>query len=195
MLNQGKILILGMVSVAFAAAIFGWWWNYQATRHSLAFWGTVDALRVAGAPNAELLALGEPEGSESTEPHTSEQVISLGGRKYPVLAHYDVGHARGFGNVRRLLVQDQSFHWEKTPPAGATPWEFALRFSDAQGESMILLAPGAALVGSAGETRTAVLKEEAARVFAAFAAEQRPESPAGASPGSFKTDNPKLNVP
>jgi hypothetical protein len=156
-----------MIALAVTAAGFSWYWNVRTTQHCLQFWGPEAALRIASSPKAELLRLeaAHPTEADAAVGAKASVPISAGQR-------VDVSQARGFGNVRRLLVQDRSFNWSAEPPATAPAWTFALRFDDAKAASLVLLAPESGVVALDGRPGTAAMDPAAAKILAEFAAEQ-----------------------
>lgn len=168
--TEGKWLIIGMLCLAFAAAAFGWYWNLQASRHALDFWGGDVAQRIAAAPQAELLQLARlrtPAGADTSP----ADVLEVDGARYAVRKRADVSQVRGAGNVRRMLVQDASYQWPAEAIAGPD-WTLALQVQDARGSAVVLLSPEtrqAALLGHPGTVR---LDPAAAKILSQFADEQ-----------------------
>lgn len=169
--TEGKWLIAGMLGLAFAAAAFGWYWNREASRRCLQFWGAAAAAQIAAAPQAELLDLasgGTPTGA-AAEPADR---LDAAGQAYIIVQRADVSHARGFGNVRRMLVQDASYDWSAPAPAEPIRWDRALRFTGKDGPTVVLLALSAqhaALVGRPGAVQ---LDPAAATILREFCSEQ-----------------------
>jgi len=180
MLKQGQWLIVGMLTLALTAAGFAWWWNVRQTRRCLQFWGPEAALRIANAPKSEVLRFDEPqdvtESPLSAEPSSEPLVV-------------DISHARGFSNVRRLMVQDRSFDWATERPVPTPGWTLALRFDDGQAASVVFLATDGSVVALKGKPGTATLDPAAAKILADFAAEQF--APSEQAPEKSASDQPE----
>ncbi len=167
MLKQGQLLSVGMITLAAMAAGFSWYWNVQTTRRCLEFWGPEAALRIASAPKADLLQIGEMD-----QAGPAAQVVTNPAEPFVVLQRVEISQARGFSNVRRLLVQDRSFDWTTPPCSFPQSWKLALRFDDDKASSLVLLAPETGLAALNGRIGTAILDPAAAKILADFAAEQ-----------------------
>jgi hypothetical protein len=155
---------VGILALATLAAGFGWYWNVQTTRRCLQFWGPEAALRIASAPKAELLQIIDQPGTGLVFPNQEEP--------FSVCRQVDISNARGFSNVRRLLVQDRSFDWTTRPALPSQDWKLAIRFDDGKANSLVLLAPEAGVVALDGNPGRAILDPAAAKILADFAAEQ-----------------------
>ncbi len=166
MANQGKPLIGGILFLALAASIFAWWWNLASSRLCGDFWGSAAARRISGAPKVDLLILGELYDAPP-----EADVIDIDGERYGILSQYDVSAARGISNIRWLLVKDASFDWNAGPQQPPARWPLALRFSDSQEESTVLLSSGAELASLIGKRAAVSLQEPAAKLLMGFIVE------------------------
>jgi hypothetical protein len=129
-LNSGKLVILGMLAVALAAAAFAWWRQYHLGRRSLEYWGAEGARLIRAAPQVELVKLS---GAAAEAPPNS--------------LRRDVSQARGLVHARQALISDASFLWGDKP--STTPaWEYALVFRDGSREFTVLLDLSRDLAGS-----------------------------------------------
>ena len=54
MRNSGKLLIVAIFLVAFAAAGASWWFRYSATHRTVEFWGPQAAVLLRDAPHVVL---------------------------------------------------------------------------------------------------------------------------------------------
>lgn len=120
---RGKLVIVGMLLVALAAAGFAWWWNYQRAARARAFWGPA-AATIRSSTEVTALVLCET-GSESGTP------ILWAGQELPVCRTAAISDARGMLHARTSLLVDESFDW--TAPGGiggdAPAWSHAVRFA------------------------------------------------------------------
>lgn len=102
-----------MILLATALAVFAVWFQWGQTRRCLRFYGSESAHRIQLAPRVELWRLGRDDGAVRPGPE----------------ARSDVSAARGLVHLRRGLVEDANFAWDR-PAADrdADPW--ALAFFD-----------------------------------------------------------------
>ena len=85
-----------MLLVAFAAASFAWWWNYQRGQRALALFGAEAAHLIRTAPRVEFLR-PPPEGP------------------------LELSRAPGILNARTSLLSDASYEWNEPPPSLESP--------------------------------------------------------------------------
>jgi hypothetical protein len=112
--GPGSALVIALVGLAAALAVFAIWFQWNQTRRCLGFYGPAVARSVQAAPRVELWTL---------------QVDATGRQ---VVAHdrLDVSDARGLVHLRRGLVEDANFAWQGAP-VGRRPlreWDAALAF-------------------------------------------------------------------
>jgi hypothetical protein len=96
---SGKLVIIGIVGLALAAAGASWWFRYSATHRAAQFWGPEGARLIRDAPTVYLVKLPVSE-----PPH------SLVG---PVGVAYNISKARGLLHLRNALLEDRSFDWTR----------------------------------------------------------------------------------
>lgn len=112
----GTWLVVGMIALAVALAVFAVWYQRQQTHRCLAFYGIADAQRIQVAPRVELWRPAPPPGGTPSNP----------------TSRTDVSAARGIVHLRRGLVEDANFAWNLAPPSGSPA--FGLAFFDAVGD-------------------------------------------------------------
>jgi hypothetical protein len=105
--NSGKLLIIAVVTVAFAAAGAGWWFRYSATHLAAKFWGPEAVLLIRDASNVTLIRSG---------------------------ASTDVTQAHGLTHLRYALLEDRSFNWPPTETPSASEWTTRLCFANSPSE-------------------------------------------------------------
>jgi hypothetical protein len=116
--RRGTRLVMTMVGLAVALAVFAVWFQWRQTRQCLAFYGPVAARHIQSAPRVELW---EVDG-RSNQPRRRQ----------------DITEARGLVHLRRGLVEDANFEW---PAEAGQPldsgfavesagWNAALAFFD-----------------------------------------------------------------
>ena len=115
---SGKLLIIGILTVAFLAAGTSWWFRYSATHQAATFWGPAAAV----VRDARVVELWLP-----ANPHENIRSASLAVNKSDL---HDISSAHGLVHLRNALLEDHSFNW---PPITITPdveWTQGLRFLD-----------------------------------------------------------------
>jgi hypothetical protein len=127
---SGKLVIVGILFVAFWAAGISWYFRYTATRKVLQFWGPVTATRIRDAP----VVLLDPAGMLNAP--TSPAANGNGNTKT-----IDVSHAPGLTHFRNALLEDHNFIWgtldKELPPDDTEFW--SLVFQDPKtGKSSII---------------------------------------------------------
>jgi hypothetical protein len=128
--NRGKLAVLSMLLLAVALAAFALWWNVIGGQRTLAFWGREGGKRIiAEKATVELLRLAADDADGSSER------LTIGGKSYVVVARADITGARGLIHARHSLLEDASFDWEATVPAG--DYTLAARFRDAHGATTV----------------------------------------------------------
>jgi hypothetical protein len=107
---SGKIIILGILAVAFIAAGTSWWFRYNSTRRAARFWGRELTLLIRDAPEVILFRQPSRELIQFVEKNPSRA-------KFVDPAH-DISKARGVLHLRNAMLDDRSFVW----PAAGNPW-------------------------------------------------------------------------
>lgn len=117
--TSGKLVILGIVAVALAAAGTSWWFRYNATRRAAEFWGPDTATLIRDASVVKLYYVND-------DPNTVSLVR-------------DISKAPGITHLRNALLEDRSFIWPAQKIAQSPRWRWALGFSNAgQSEQLVL---------------------------------------------------------
>lgn len=114
---RGRSLVVGLVLLGLAAAVTGIAYQRLQTRRCLDFYGPAAARLVASAPRVELLTL-VPGGA-------SGRLVATAVR--------DISAAKGLVHLRRGLVEDANFAWERAGDGRRLPesaWDHAFVFSD-----------------------------------------------------------------
>lgn len=180
MVNRGKIVIVGIVGVALAAAAFSTWYHHRNQNHALEFWGTSTAVLIAEAPEVELKQLAaEPgvsdeaastEGEDEAAP--AQAKVEFGGLEWKVAADKPGLSAKGITNVRRALVLDTTFDWKTVPTDDDPSWQYALAVTDNKNWATVLFDFDSRKVALTGGKKVALLDPEANEDFRQFFAEQ-----------------------
>jgi hypothetical protein len=106
----GRRLVVGLMVLGLGLACFAIWFQWQQTRRCLAFYGSDSARQIQAAPRVELWEppAGIPGGIETA-------------------ARTDISRAPGLVHLRRGLVEDANFDWQRAANAG-TAWDAAFAF-------------------------------------------------------------------
>ena len=144
---RGKWVILTVMGISVAAALFAVWFNHRLTHRTTAAFRP-DVIRlIAGKNKVELLELdgfGERVGGDDSSPETS-QTVTVHGKRLRIVSVRDISEAAGLIHARYALRQDASFDWaasadDRISSAEFVPsWDCALRFSDAHGQALLIV--------------------------------------------------------
>jgi hypothetical protein len=129
---SGKAVILGIVSVALAAAGTSWWFRYSATHRAAQFWGPVRSQLIRRAPVVKLLRLNTSADSQTA---LGKEIGAL-----DITADVEITNAPGVLHLRNALLEDRSFHWPaKAAVSQVKQWQWALVFHDPSRHQMATL--------------------------------------------------------
>src|SRR4051794_18776886 len=104
--NSGKLLIIGILAVAFVAAAGSWIFRYNATHRAAELWGPQVAQLIRDAPVVEFRKITPPLEGALPAHESGELEQHLGG---PELIN--ITSAAGLVHLRNALVEDLSFDW------------------------------------------------------------------------------------
>jgi hypothetical protein len=111
MRDSGKLVILGIVTLATMAASASWMYRYVSTNRAARFWGSTVARCIRDAPLVELhYCAGEKAPAD---------VLSKVG---------DISYAPGLTHLRHALLENRSFVWPAGTVANEPRWYWALAF-------------------------------------------------------------------
>ena len=111
---SGRPLVAGLVLLGVSLACFAIWFQWRQTRRCLELYGTDAARQVQAAARVELW---RPSTFTDAQP-TLEAAIRT-----------DISKAPGLVHLRRGLVEDANFDWERPASTGAE-WDAAFAFYD-----------------------------------------------------------------
>lgn len=104
MANQGRIVVIGMVVVALAAAIFAWTFRLSQGQQILTFWGADAASAIRLGSEVKLIRL------EADQIDSSETLVrSL--NEVDWTAAIDISNTSGLVHARQALITDASYAW------------------------------------------------------------------------------------
>jgi hypothetical protein len=149
MSNPGKWVVGTIIAVALAAAATAWWYTYWQGQRVLTLWGAETARRIRLAPNCELWVIAPVASSDAgasmdadergRSDATNEVELRIGKRRWRVQQSVSIDQAPGFVHARQSLIDDHSFRWDGIPlPLEVAQWQYALRFRDSTGESLLV---------------------------------------------------------
>jgi hypothetical protein len=130
MQSSGKLVILGILTVALASAAASWWFRYKATSQAVKFWGPTSARLIRDAPKVELYRWSSLPASAFRSSFSRSYLESANGR--------DLSNTPGLTHLRNALLEDRSYRWPAEPmtPDG---WGWVLVFREvAPGKAAIL---------------------------------------------------------
>src|SRR5262245_53654261 len=143
-MNRGKVLALLMVIAGLLVGGFGIWFQHRQMRRITEAFSPATAMLIAYAPQVELLRLGAADEAPG-DPET----VHIHDRAYQVVGRQRIESLPEFVKVRKWLVRDENYDWNRLPAEGDTSWQFLLDASDgrqharlaldAAGEQLILL--------------------------------------------------------
>ena len=116
---SGKWVIIGILTVALAAAGGSWWFRYNATHRAAQFWGPDTTVLIRDATIVKLYYVNDDLNTLSLV--------------------RDISKAPGLTHLRNALLEDRSFIWPAQPITQPPRWRWALEFNDpGQPEQFVL---------------------------------------------------------
>ena len=164
--RTGTWIVIGMLALAFAMAAFAIWYQRGQTRRCLEFYGSDHARRIQEAPRVELWQLAPAASATRPDP----------------VSRSDISAARGVVHLRRGLVEDANFAWERPSGGDGPAPQYAFAFFDdaAAAEPATLVVVGlderGGALGVAGRPGTVTLGRIAAGLRTWLAATARDRS-------------------
>lgn len=128
--NYGPLVIIGIFGVSLALAVFAWFYRYYHGRQSLEFWGSENA---ASFYQAEQLAMLD------ITPAQPGQGEVIGGIEFEIVSSFVSTDHRDVADLRRVLLQDQSFQFDETLPPDQVEWDHAFVFEWSPGNAFPIL--------------------------------------------------------
>ena len=134
--GSGKKLVLLIAGVALVAGGTAWFYQYETTHRATKFWGPVAAPLIARPSQVEIWQFEPPVvGAEALWQSTA------------LSEPMDLSKVRGMVHLRRVLISDQNYLWDREiDPEGVT-WRWRLELADERSSALIVLAEGFATVG------------------------------------------------
>jgi hypothetical protein len=133
--SSGKLVIIGILTVAIVSAVGGWWFRYANTHGAAMFLGPSAARLIRDAPHVELIALSTARPNFAN----ANRDIDL---LFPPSDRIDISAARGLTHLRNALLEDRSYSWPAESARADAAWKWAMIFSDEDESAVLLFAPG-----------------------------------------------------
>ena len=188
---SGKLVIIGIVFVAFWAAAISWYFRYNATHRAAKFWGPETFTLIRDATQVTLYL--NPFASVAALAKNPAAVQSSFDK-----SGTDISHAPGLLHLRNALLEDQNFVWpgedEHWPNAPVDIQHWRLEFRDPQSGKVAAMqftqncSQTARLVSGKDDVYelTAISTEPMAKglreMFDEFSAPLAPDGPPGPTP-------------
>jgi hypothetical protein len=123
--TSGKLVIIGILTAALAAAGTSWWFRYHTTHRAAEFLEPQIARLIRDAPIVEFCKIDPP--LEATLPTREagqlDQLANAASRR-------NVTEAHGLVHLRNALIEDHSYTWPAQPPSAEDRWQWGLQFRD-----------------------------------------------------------------
>lgn len=120
--GRGTAIVVGLLLLGVAAALTGIWFQWRQTRRCLDLYGPEAARRITTAPSVFLMRLA----------------ASPSAGRLAAIDPREISDAKGLVHVRRGLVEDANFAWERSTQAASRlpdgAWDYAISFADPAGQ-------------------------------------------------------------
>lgn len=134
MLSRGKLAILAMLLLAFTLTGISVVWHYYQGDQAKEFWGTKSAVLIRHAAKVEVLQLRLANGVTGSE----AERLTIDNVLFDVVQKKDISQMRGLIHARHALIEDASFHWDKTRGECQGQWNCAMRFTAGDSSAIVL---------------------------------------------------------
>lgn len=131
-MNQGKWLIVAMISAGLAAGGIAWWYQYRQSVRVIELWSPEVTYQIRMAPECQLLRLT----SNPTE--DGDEVLEVDGVIWRIPQTQDISKASGIVHARQALIHDASYDWTGDPTASSSAWTEAIRFQEGSEQTTLL---------------------------------------------------------
>jgi len=127
--SSGRLVVLAMVGLAIAAAIFAWWWNFERGQRALALYGPQTATLIRKARTVEIFV--PPSAKDRSSPGSNGEAAR------PTTRQIDISRAPGLLNARTSLLDDASYAWKKDATQSSAGDYVLIRFVDDNDQAML----------------------------------------------------------
>jgi len=129
--HGGKLVIVITLILTVCGTGFALWWRNHQQRRCLELWGSDVAMQISFSPKSELLLLGDASPA-------SKDTLQVDGVTKAILQRVQVNHHKPIQDVRKALVRDDYFDWQKSLGDQPPDWKYALRLTDGEKQTVIL---------------------------------------------------------
>jgi hypothetical protein len=130
------VLVLALV-----LATIAWFYARTSDRRAQQAWGAERAALVVMAPRAELWVLSadnaDPGNTRPVDKASDDTRIDVDGHALSIVQRHNISAARGVLHLRRGLIDDTSFDWDRADDECGPQWTHALSFAD--GDEVVTL--------------------------------------------------------
>jgi len=120
---SGKLVIIGILTVAVAAAGASWWFRYSATNRAATYWGPNAARLIRDAPIVEFYQFKSSGQSQFEFDELIQFLDAPTNRR-------DISSMQGLTHLRNALLEDRSYNWPPEPRERIDQWRWVLVFRD-----------------------------------------------------------------
>ena len=139
-MKRDRILILIILAIAVAAAVFAGWFRWSQGHRAMDFLGADLARQIRFAESIGLLWLDSPlVDAVSREDLLAIDTLTIDGVKWRVHQRRDITHSRGLVHARQALIQDATYVWGNYALDPESAWTHALVFHTAGKDDVVLL--------------------------------------------------------
>jgi hypothetical protein len=167
------------MALALVVALATVWYNAGQQQRCRQLWGT-DALRLirhAATVHAWRVAPAGADKSTATIKETVDEVVRFRDADWRLFERREISEARGLSHIRQALSHDRVFDWDRADADEPVIWQYAMRFTGADGRATLLFSFDPPCVAQVENAAIASIAP-AAEGFQAFLTEQfgRPAS-------------------
>jgi hypothetical protein len=126
MLDRGKVTVVAILVLAAAAGGYAVWSRSGESPRAIKLWGPDTAKLLVNAPQVEVRRVLEKPSKDAETASTPNDHTVLVGPPRDLTAHRDLAY------IRRSLLNDKYFDWQKSPQGCEPHWAYVVRFSDGE---------------------------------------------------------------
>ena len=173
-MNQGRVIILGMLVLGCAVGGLSVWLHHEMSRRPLDWWSSEARELIQTAPRVDALRLAPPPANAED----AGNVVAIGREQYSVVSRIkNLEGMDGMAHLRDALLEDANFDWTAAPPAKPPRWQYGLELRDGQRRLTVVFDFSAGVIGSTDSDRTLKIAK-VAQGWQEFFAERFPETAA-----------------
>jgi hypothetical protein len=173
-MNQGRVIILGMLVLGCAVGGLSVWLHHQMSRRPLGWWSSEARELIQTAPRVDALRLAPPPATGED----ASDVVTVGGKRSAVVSRVrNLEGIDGMSHLRDALLEDANFDWTAAAPAKPPQWQYGLELRDGQRRLAVVFDFNAGVLGSTDGDRTLKIAK-VAQGWQEFFAERFPEAAA-----------------